>query len=322
MERLMPTTWFEEFDDLYQQHLQRALKATMLIAQRKGIGANRFTSQQAIVSELVRARAGREVCHVLGSGTSALGSISSINPNEESIFHCNYSGFTGLPSDFYLLECASCRTDILLPGTAPLSVQSDVHLDLLNRIENRSGLIVCKNIWEQNKVTSRILEDKYKNVKLVVDTLLPFYEDLHRLRLYKLIYLKVLESSATSLVQYLTTVNTLITYAYLAGYREIYVHGLDGQGPSFVHQWHAYPDLYKRLYPSGPPAIYRNQRHPCGYPARILLVHFQEVLRAQNVTLSHAVHRESRPSKMSEFGFSKVSNVSDLRTAIRRSLTS
>jgi len=242
-----------------------------------------LVSANALIQDLEDARSGREICHVIGSGASLSETYSIIDPESDALFTCNFGGLIDLPFDLYSVEIGTTRS-------AMYDI-SRCQADLIEKVATDRTKIIVKNVWE-GKVEDGFLRENYQvPLTVVKDVLLPdrIARNILQAGNDYVVAAEILRRPENYIVQFISSVLTLISIAYFSGYSRIVVHGLDGAGPHFFHKSES-----KRLASISNqariliPAPVQSKLHIAGSPARIFFPHFKIRLSQVGVDLSHA----------------------------------
>jgi len=166
-----------------------------------------------------------DVCHILGSGWSLIDGLQNISI-EDSVYTCNMGGLLNLDYDLWFVEFAKFGDDRI------------GQLSLLQRqiIEARAPNIknlIFKNIW-QDKLEWNYIDKNYQiPYAILKDVHFPISPS--RVTNEELIG-ELLFPPRNIVLQHSSTVLTMILIAFWHGFKEIVVHGLDGEGQYYFQR--------------------------------------------------------------------------------------
>lgn len=171
--------------------------------------------------EVLRRLGGRrnDVCHILGSGWSLIDGLQKIS-TDDTVYTCNMGGLLNIDYDLWFVEFAKFGNDRI--GQISL-LQRQVIEARATSIKN----IIFKNIW-QDKLDWNYINKNYQiPYAILKDVHFPISPS--RVTSEELIE-ELLFPPRDIVLQHSSTVLTMILFAFWHGFKEIVVHGLDGEG--------------------------------------------------------------------------------------------
>lgn len=224
------------------------------------------------------------ICHILGSGMSVNKSYININKNDY-VIAINASGILPLKIDMYIRESTSIHrsSDFKKKNV----VLSNKLFDKVKR-DNPNAVLIMKNMWKTN-VNPKIYDTTPSRLNILPEILLPFDMPQEFEPLNRFVIDFILNQEKMCIIQIISSVLTAITIAYKAGFQDIRIHGLDGQGSHFFHSDIFYEqcdvrdrDILLKLKELIPPQE-ENFNYAPGSKAKDMFPIFKEILNQQGV---------------------------------------
>lgn len=194
-----------------------------LKAHQLQIPLNQIVGRKELLQRLGARRNG--VCHIIGSGWSVLDGLHKISI-DDSVYTCNFGGLLNLTYDLWFVEFAK-------PGDDRIGQLSLLQREVIDEQKTNIRNLIFKNIWGKN-LNWDYIQSNYKTPYAVIkDVHFPISQErvTHEEIIDELVF-----PSRNLVVQYSSTVMTLIIIAFWRGFNKIIVHGLDGGGQYYFQR--------------------------------------------------------------------------------------
>ena len=176
-----------------------------------------------------------QICHILGNGTSALNTLKYIS-KDECVIAMNTGIFYPVHINVYMTELHNMADLNLKNG----SISLDESIICANQIYdyvlnlNPKCVMIIKNMMKDN-VSPNLYDPKNRLITLldIVYKYFPLNDNYMPFQKFLINY--ILNEEEEIIIQTSSSVTTAITLAYKAGFKNIYVHGLDGGGNHYFH---------------------------------------------------------------------------------------
>jgi len=164
----------------------------------------------------------KDVCHVIGSGSSLNYSKGFIGENDFIIGN-NFAGLCDLDFDLYFVEFGGYNVDEI----------SRKHISIVKKyVSLKTDAVYFKNLWESKNNPEYVVANWGDNALYLKDYVVPC---LSKSRLEEVLRF-CLNRQNNWLPQYVSTVVTGIFVAYALGYKKIVLHGIDFGGKYFYEE--------------------------------------------------------------------------------------
>jgi hypothetical protein len=221
-------------------HQLRAFKSRQIKDYEKALSTSGwdldFVLSASKLIDLIRSSAlsKTNAFHIIGSSSSVLDSVTSINTEKEYVAGFNSAVLIDdLFFDFYFIE-GICR----MPKTGEDRFDIDYYKIVINSLLNkRYNLLVFKNLWEGNIDYNFILAS-YPGIEpyLLREVLLPTgYKDLESIHTWYTVR-ELVRIQNDYFTQSGTTAFLLIVIAVYCGFKTIVLHGVDLGGTHFYNE--------------------------------------------------------------------------------------
>ena len=233
-------------------------------------------------------------CHILGNGMSALSTVKYID-NEDCVVALNTGIFFPIHINVYMTELHNMNDANLKQGS--LSLEDNINLSkkiyryILNN--NPQCLMIIKNMMRDN-VSPKLYDNNNEFITLpdIVYKYFPIKNNYISFQKYIINYILNIENEI--IIQTASSVITAITLAYKAGFKNIYIHGLDGGGSHYFHERSLAETLdtdaldiltyFKRIIPE----VAADKKYESGSHSINILPFFIDALKELGIKLSHA----------------------------------
>jgi len=232
-----------------------------------------------------------DTCHILGNGCGALESVRAIK-NDECVIAMNSGLFHEVRIDVYMAELHN-SDDESLKGSQ-ISIEENVRFfksihQILKR-KNPNCLVLLKNMMYDN-ISPNVYDPEFSLITLpeVVYKFFPLGDNYIPFQKYLVDY--ILNRESDIVIQTGSSVTTAITLAYKAGFKKIYLHGVEAKGSHYFHGEALGEDLdcteaevlayLRRLFPKVSPTV----SHRAGNYTKRTLQFFMDIAIKKGVEI-------------------------------------
>lgn len=188
--------------------------------------SNKLKPYSWLVNSVKNARCSnsREICHVVGSGSTVFDSISSVGAND-FVIGFNFASLLPLSFNIFFIEGCTYRS-------SSLSLASRLLAECYKM--RGSSLLIAKNLLI-NQYDLKLLRELYEEIPYAVPDIVLCWRLGPASRITNRAFLtrRLLRYDPLIMKQARSSIFTSIALAIHAGFKKIVVHGLDMGGPHF-----------------------------------------------------------------------------------------
>ena len=233
-----------------------------------------------------------DTCHILGNGNGVINSVKHIRSGEyviamnSGVFHC-------VKINMYMSELHNERDESLERSKIIISENIKYANDMYKiiRKKNPECILLLKNMMKDN-ISPNLYDPDCMLINLpeIVYRYFPLHDKYIKFQKYLVNY--ILNKEKDIVIQTSSSITTAITLAYKAGFKKIYIHGLNGGGCHYFHSEFFNSNLnsmesevlsyLKRLLPKVSPDV----TNEAGKHSQLTLQYFTHEAKKRGVTVS------------------------------------